>query len=103
MSCVNCHGGDATKSDKAAAHAVSAGFAGVPNQVDIPALCASCHSNVDAMRQYDLPTDQYAKYLTSVHGQKLAQGDTKVDEVTELLVVELVVVPVPSLQTNAPL
>ena len=78
VSCVNCHGGDATKSDKAAAHAVSAGFAGVPNQVDIPALCASCHSNVDAMRQYDLPTDQYAKYLTSVHGQKLAQGDTKV-------------------------
>jgi len=78
VSCVNCHGGDATKSDKAAAHAASAGFVGVPKMVDIPALCASCHSNVDAMRQYDLPTDQYAKYQTSVHGQKLAQGDTKV-------------------------
>ncbi len=78
VSCVNCHGGDATKSDKESAHATSAGFVGVPKIVDIPALCASCHSNVDAMRQYDLPTDQYAKYQTSVHGQKLAQGDTKV-------------------------
>lgn len=78
VSCVNCHGGDATKSDKSAAHAVSAGFVGVPKVVDIPALCASCHSNIETMRPYDLPTDQYAKYLTSIHGQKLAQGDTKV-------------------------
>ena len=78
VSCVNCHGGDATKSDKAAAHATSAGYVGVPKMVDIPALCASCHSNIDTMRQYDIPTDQYAKYLTSVHGQKLAQGDPKV-------------------------
>ena len=78
VSCVDCHGGDATKSDKDAAHAVSAGFMGVPKLVDIPALCASCHSRVEAMRQYDIPTDQYAQYQTSVHGQKLAQGDTKV-------------------------
>jgi hypothetical protein len=78
ISCVDCHGGDATKSDKATAHALSAGFTGVPKIVDIPALCASCHSRVETMRQYDLPTDQWSKYQQSVHGQKLAQGDTKV-------------------------
>ncbi|MBI5032428.1 MAG: cytochrome c3 family protein [Chloroflexi bacterium] len=78
VNCAGCHGGDATKADKAAAHATSAGYVGVPKIVDIPALCASCHSRVETMRQYDLPTDQYAKYLTSVHGQKLAQGDAKV-------------------------
>jgi len=30
------------------------------------------------MRQYDLPTDQYAKYLESQHGHRLAVGDTAV-------------------------
>jgi hypothetical protein len=78
VACADCHGGDSTKSDKAAAHAVSAGYVGVPKTVDIPALCASCHARVETMRQYDLPTDQWAKYQQSVHGKKLAQGDTKV-------------------------
>ena len=78
VTCADCHGGDATKADKATAHALSAGYVGVPKLVDIPALCASCHARIEAMRQYDVPTDQYAKYLTSVHGQKLAQGDMKV-------------------------
>jgi hypothetical protein len=55
-----------------------AGFIGRPNIIDIPSLCASCHSNVEAMRQYDLATDQYAQYRESVHGQKLAQGDLQV-------------------------
>jgi hypothetical protein len=30
------------------------------------------------MRQYDLPTDQYAKYRESVHGIRLAEGDPNV-------------------------
>ena len=30
------------------------------------------------MRPYDLPTDQYAKYQESIHGIKLAEGDTNV-------------------------
>ncbi|MGE5141052.1 MAG: cytochrome c3 family protein [Rudaea sp.] len=76
VSCEDCHGGDPTSMDKAMT--LAAGFIGVPKKVDIPALCASCHSRVDAMRQYDLPTDQWSKYQQSVHGQKLAQGDTNV-------------------------
>lgn len=78
VSCVSCHGGDATKPDKAGAHSLQAGYIGIPKIVDIPALCASCHARAEMMRQYDLPTDQWSKYQTSVHGQKLAQGDTKV-------------------------
>jgi len=78
VACVDCHGGDATKADKAQAHAVQAGYIGIPKSVDIPALCASCHANVDQMRQYVLPTDQWAKYQESVHGKRLAQGDAKV-------------------------
>jgi hypothetical protein len=30
------------------------------------------------MRQYDLPTDQYAKYQESIHGIRLAEGDPNV-------------------------
>ncbi len=78
VSCADCHGGDPTKATKEEAMSLSAGFVGKPKTVDIPALCASCHSDVEAMRQYDLPTDQWTKYQQSVHGKKLAQGDTNV-------------------------
>ncbi len=78
VTCADCHGGDANATDKAAAHAASANFIGTPKTVDIPALCAGCHARVDLMRQYDLPTDQWAKYQQSIHGKKLAQGDTNV-------------------------
>ncbi len=55
-----------------------AGYIGVPAKTEIPALCASCHADVALMRQYDLPTDQYAKYNESIHGIRLAEGDTNV-------------------------
>lgn len=76
--CTDCHGGDATKTTKDEAMAASVGFVGKPAVQDIPALCASCHARVDLMRQYDIPTDQFAQYQQSVHGQRLAQGDTNV-------------------------
>ncbi len=78
VQCVDCHGGDASKPTKEAAMAASAGYVGTPKKQDIPALCASCHARVDLMRQYDLPTDQYAQYKESVHGNQLALGDTSV-------------------------
>jgi hypothetical protein len=76
--CADCHGGDAAGTDKEAAHSASANFVGKPKTVDIPALCGSCHARVELMRQYDLPTDQWTKYQQSIHGKKLAQGDTNV-------------------------
>jgi len=78
VSCADCHGGDATKKVVNEAHAPSAGFVGKPKFDTVPALCASCHARVDLMRQYDKPTDQYAQYQSSTHGQKLALGDKNV-------------------------
>lgn len=78
VTCTDCHGGDATKKTKEEAMAASAGYVGKPKTQDVPALCASCHARVDLMRQYDIPTDQYAQYQQSVHGVKLAAGDTNV-------------------------
>ncbi|MDE3091042.1 MAG: ammonia-forming cytochrome c nitrite reductase subunit c552, partial [Chloroflexota bacterium] len=78
VTCTDCHGGDATKKTKEEAMAASAGYVGKPSVQDTPALCASCHARVDLMRQYDIPTDQYSQYQSSVHGVKLARGDTNV-------------------------
>lgn len=78
VTCADCHGGDPAAADKQAAHSATANFVGKPKTVDIPALCAGCHARVDLMRQFDLPTDQWAKYQQSVHGKELAKGDTNV-------------------------
>ena len=55
-----------------------AGFIGKPDRAMTVGVCGTCHSDVEKMRQYQLPTDQLAKYQTSVHGQRLATGDTRV-------------------------
>src|SRR5574341_142601 len=76
--CADCHGGNPNEAAMTESMSEDAGFIGAPDRQDIPRLCGSCHANVNLMRQYDLPTDQYAKYLESVHGQRLAAGDTNV-------------------------
>lgn len=78
VGCVHCHGGDPGATDMATSMSPETGYIGVPAKADIPALCASCYSNVDQMRQYNLPTDQWAKFRESVHGQRLEEGDTRV-------------------------
>jgi len=78
VSCADCHGGDPSATTVDAAMSPAAGYIGLPAKVDIPALCASCHADVSLMRQYDLPTDQYAKYKESIHGIRLAAGDNNV-------------------------
>jgi len=40
---------------------------------NLPRTCAACHSNVDYMKPYKIPTDQYEKYAKSVHGVALLQ------------------------------
>ncbi|MCO6449483.1 MAG: cytochrome c3 family protein [Caldilineales bacterium] len=78
VSCADCHGGDPTASTVNESMDPAAGYIGAPDKADIPALCASCHADVNLMRQYDLPTDQWAKYQESIHGIQLARGDEKV-------------------------
>ena len=81
VTCTACHGGDAAAVTVEAAHRRS--FRGVPERRDIPRLCASCHSDVARMRPYNLPSDQFALYQTSTHGQKLAGGDDGVAVCTD--------------------
>jgi hypothetical protein len=85
LTCVSCHGGDATSYDPNQAMSRKAGWKGNIDRSQIPQLCGSCHSNPAYMRQYDprLQTDQLAQYHTSVHGKRLAAGDTKVAVCTD--------------------
>lgn len=78
VSCADCHGGDPSATTQEEAKSAQANYVGVPAKADIPALCASCHANVTQMRQYNLPTDQYAKYQESIHGIRLEEGDENV-------------------------
>jgi hypothetical protein len=79
LTCASCHGGDPTKADMDAM-SKAAGFRGEIQRRQIPELCGHCHSDAAFMRQYNpsLRTDQWAQYKTSVHGQRLAKGDTHV-------------------------
>jgi len=79
LTCASCHGGDPTIADMDAM-SKKAGFRGKIQRSQIPELCGRCHSDGAFMRQYNpsLRTDQLAQYKTSVHGQRLAHGDSKV-------------------------
>ncbi len=85
LTCVSCHGGDASTSDPIQSMSRKAGWKGKIDRRQIPQLCGSCHSNPAYMRQFNpgLRTDQLAQYHTSVHGIRLAAGDTKVAVCTD--------------------
>ena len=80
LTCASCHGGDPKDASPEGAMSKKAGFRGKPKRTEIPAMCAKCHADGAYMRQYNpsLRTDQLALYQTSVHGKRLALGDTKV-------------------------
>jgi len=78
VGCVSCHGGDPTQQDAEAAMSPEAGYLGPLPKERIPGLCGSCHSRVDLMRSYGLPTDQFDQYWQSQHGQALLEGDSNV-------------------------
>lgn len=80
LTCVSCHGGDATSDDPSVAMSKKAGWKGHIDRKQVPQLCGSCHSDPAYMRQYNpsLRTDQLSEYKTSVHGKRLVMGDTRV-------------------------
>ncbi|HLH07661.1 MAG TPA: cytochrome c3 family protein [Terriglobales bacterium] len=83
LTCTACHGGNAT--DAELAMSPKAGFKGKPSRQQIPELCGKCHSDAAYVRQYNpsLRTDQLSQYHTSIHGKRLAIGDTKVAVCTD--------------------
>jgi hypothetical protein len=79
IGCADCHGGDPRSDQITVAMSAAAGFIGAPARDKTVGICGGCHSDVERMRAYNLPTDQYAKYWTSVHGQRLLSAqDTRV-------------------------
>lgn len=80
LSCVDCHGGDATQDDKKAAKDPLKGYIGKPTPQQIPAFCGKCHSDAALMKKFNpsLRVDQVQEYYTSVHGQRLKNGDQNV-------------------------
>ncbi|MBI3997008.1 MAG: cytochrome c3 family protein [Candidatus Omnitrophica bacterium] len=80
LSCSDCHGGDPAATEATSAMDPAKGFIGRPARAEIPQFCARCHADPAYMRKYNpnLPTDQYAKYLTSQHGKRLGSGDADV-------------------------
>ncbi len=61
--CVSCHGSHGIKNVKDVLASV------YPTK--IPSTCSNCHSNKEYMKEYKIPTDQYANYSKSVHGVAL--------------------------------
>ena len=46
------------------------------NPVNVANTCARCHADANYMKGYSIPTDQFAKYSTSVHHEALVvRGD----------------------------
>jgi predicted CXXCH cytochrome family protein len=78
--CIDCHGGDSTASDKAAAHSPAGGYRGRPAGAQIIAVCSRCHNDAELMHKFSprQRVDQAAEYASSVHGKRLAAGDTRV-------------------------
>jgi len=85
LTCASCHGGDPTSDDQSVAMSKKAGWKGHIDRKQIPQLCGSCHSDPAYMRQFSpgLRTDQLSEYKTSVHGKRLATGDTNVAVCTD--------------------
>jgi predicted CXXCH cytochrome family protein len=84
LTCASCHGGDPTADDQDAM-SKQAGFLGKIQRRQVPALCGQCHSDGIYMRKFNpsLRTDQLSQYLTSIHGKRLAAGDTNVAVCTD--------------------
>lgn len=67
--CVSCHGvHDIRPANDPLSKIYSA---------NVPGTCSGCHSDEKYMAEYKIPTDQYSKYRSSVHGIALLErGDT---------------------------
>lgn len=83
FTCADCHGGDPTTDDFDEAKEPDdpdLEFIGVPEQEEVPGVCARCHADPVFMQKYDpaMPVDQVPKYWSSQHGMSLAAGDTTV-------------------------
>ncbi|HEY4643812.1 MAG TPA: hypothetical protein VIH68_03755, partial [Bacteroidota bacterium] len=76
ISCAECHGGNSQSEDMDEAMGVQAGFVKNLQGDEISKRCARCHADAGYMKTMNsaLRTDQYSKYVESVHGRTDAGG-----------------------------
>jgi hypothetical protein len=66
--CIDCHGVHDLRSPGDSASKV--------HPLNVAKTCARCHSDASHMKGYSIPTDQFAKYNTSVHHEAMVvRGD----------------------------
>ena len=66
--CTDCHGVHDLRAPSDVASNV--------HPTNVAKTCARCHANAEYMKEYKIPTDQFAKYSTSVHHDAMAvRGD----------------------------
>jgi predicted CXXCH cytochrome family protein len=63
--CASCHGSHEIRSAKDVKSLVY--------PINLPATCGRCHSDTERMKGYNIPTDQFEKFSSSVHGMALLQ------------------------------
>jgi predicted CXXCH cytochrome family protein len=70
LRCESCHTKSAGENER---------YAAIPRTAIAP-LCARCHSDAAYMRRFDpqVRIDQFAQYLTSTHGKRMAAGEVRV-------------------------
>jgi hypothetical protein len=68
-SCASCHGSHDIKKVKDPQSWV------YPS--NIPSTCNKCHGNAEYMKEYKIPTDQFEKFRSSVHGIALLEKGDK--------------------------
>jgi len=80
FSCSDCHGGDKNADDLEKSMSPARGFVGKIPRIAVPKRCAHCHSDANVIHKFRprQRIDQLALYQTSVHGKRLAAGDTAV-------------------------
>lgn len=78
--CADCHGGDKNVDDPQASMNRARGFRGKFARTAVPELCGNCHANSAVIHKFrpQQRVDQLAQYRTSVHGKRIAAGDTAV-------------------------
>ncbi len=74
LTCESCHGPVRARSGGGAPV-----YAPIPRRSIAP-MCAKCHSNAVYMRKFSprVRVDEYAQYKTSLHGKRMAAGETRV-------------------------
>lgn len=70
LTCDSCHMRSASEGER---------YAAIPRTA-VARLCARCHSDAVYMRGFDprVRVDQFAQYLTSTHGKRMATGEVRV-------------------------